>query len=150
MADNNGLSMQLTANDRIFFRSRLSYASCVLLVTCLGLASRSKQIPLPTFIALYAGDTLWALMVFLLIGILFPSLSTWRVAALAALFSLIIEVSQLYHAPWLDRVRHTRPGALVLGQGFLWSDLVCYAIGIALGLYAELTIEGLRRKKPLE
>jgi hypothetical protein len=28
-------------------------------------------------------------------------------------------------------VRETRLGALALGQGFLWSDIACYAVGIA-------------------
>ena len=42
------------------------------------------------------------------------------------------EFSQLYRAPWIDAVRATRLGALVLGQGFLWSDLWCYAAGVTL------------------
>jgi len=35
----------------------------------------------------------------------------------------------LYHAPWIDAARATRLGALDLGYGFLWSDLVCYLVG---------------------
>jgi len=31
-------------------------------------------------------------------------------------------------------VRGTLPGRLVLGAGFLWSDLVCYTAGVLLGL----------------
>jgi hypothetical protein len=42
----------------------------------------------------------------------------------------MIEVSQLYHAPWIDSVRHTTLGGLALGYDFDWRDLVCYAIGI--------------------
>jgi hypothetical protein len=30
-----------------------------------------------------------------------------------------------------------RVGGLVLGYGFLWSDLVCYAVGIGAGVLAE-------------
>ncbi len=104
---------------------------------CLGLLSRSKHIPLPAFIAAYAGDTLWALLVFLSFGWFFPARSTIHVALYAAAFSLGIELSQLYHAPWLDALRAHRLAALVLGQGFLWSDLVCYAGGIALGAVLE-------------
>ena len=43
-----------------------------------------------------------------------------------------IEGSQLCHAPWIDTIRHTRLGALVLGYGFLWSDIICYTVGAAL------------------
>ena len=46
-------------------------------------------------------------------------------------------MSQLYHAPWIDAIRDTLPGALVLGYGFLWSDLACYAAGVALGAGVE-------------
>lgn len=104
---------------------------------CLGLLSRSKQVPLPTFITAYAGDTLWALLVFLGFSWLFPAHPTVRVALYAAAFSLGIELSQLYHTPWLDALRDNRLVALVLGQGLLWSDLVCYAVGIMLGVVFE-------------
>lgn len=103
----------------------------------LGLLSRSKHIALPAFIATYAGDTLWALFVFLGFGGVFPAQPTIRIALYAAAFSLGIELSQLYHTPWLDALRANRWAALLLGQGFLWSDLVCYAMGIALGVVLE-------------
>lgn len=120
-------------------RSRLAYALLIALVIGLGLGSRSVSFSsyLPTFIREYAGDTLWALMAFLGFGFLFPKFSTWRVAALALSFAIFIECSQLYHAPWLDAIRHTRLGGLILGFGFLWSDLVCYVVGIALGVAFE-------------
>ena len=44
-----------------------------------------------------------------------------------------IEISQLYQAPWIDATRATRLGGLVLGHGFLWSDMVCYSVGIGVG-----------------
>lgn len=40
-----------------------------------------------------------------------------------------IELSQLYHALWIDAIRNTTLGGLIIGFGFLWSDLVCYTIG---------------------
>ena len=116
----------------------------------LGLASRSPQMPWPSFIATYAGDTLWALLVFLGFGFLFPRATTRHVALAAAAFSFFIELSQLYHAPWLDALRHHRLAALVLGQGFLWSDLVCYAVGIAIGTGAECASVPLRNKQDLQ
>jgi hypothetical protein len=118
-------------------RNRIIYAIIIILVVGLGLASRRYPDRLPEFIATYAGDTLWALMVFLLIGFLFPSLSTTKVAIITLCFSFCIEISQLYHAPWLDEMREYRLVALVLGRGFLWSDLVCYSVGVAMGVFGE-------------
>lgn len=120
-------------------RSRVIYALLIGLVMALGLGSRAKSIQpyLPDFISEYAGDTLWALMVFLGFGFLFPTFATGRVGTLALLFSIGIECSQLYHALWIDAIRHTRIGGLMLGFGFLWSDLVCYFVGILCGMGLE-------------
>lgn len=48
-----------------------------------------------------------------------------------------VELSQLYHAPWIDAIRTTIPGRLVLGTTFNWPDLPAYAVGIALGSLVE-------------
>jgi hypothetical protein len=103
----------------------------------LGIGSRRLAHSLPWFIAAYAGDTLWALAVFLGIGLLLPRASTGRVALLALAVSLMVEVSQLYHAPWIDSIRQTTLGGLILGYDFAWSDLLCYAIGVGLGVLIE-------------
>ncbi|HYH80804.1 MAG TPA: DUF2809 domain-containing protein [Longimicrobium sp.] len=100
----------------------------------LGLASRGFRGALPAFVGEYAGDVLWATMVFLLIVAAWPGVSTRRAAIGAAAFALAVELGQLYHAPWIDAIRQTRIGGLVLGFGFLWSDLVCHAAGVALAV----------------
>lgn len=109
------------------------YLGLIGVVLALGLASRRFGAVLPGFVAAYAGDTLWATLVFLGSAWLLPGWSTARLAALAAAFAAAIEISQLYQAAWINAIRHTVLGGLVLGFGFLWSDLVCYAVGIALG-----------------
>ena len=59
---------------------------------------------------------------------------------LAMAFSVAIELSQLYHAPWIDSIRQTTLGGLILGFGFLWSDLACYAAGVGIGVILELIV----------
>ncbi len=98
---------------------------------------RSSFMPLPPLVSKYGGDALWALMVFMGFGFLFPRASTLNVALLALTFALGVEFSQLYHAPWIDAVRATLPGKLVLGSSFNWSDLPSYALGVALGAWTE-------------
>ncbi|MFY0573037.1 DUF2809 domain-containing protein [Cystobacter fuscus] len=116
-------------------RSRAMLVPCLLLLVVLGLGSRSawaRQV-LPGFVTEYAGDTLWATLVYVGILLLWPRLSVGRAAAGALGFSLVIELSQLFHPPWLDALRANPFVALVLGRGFLVSDLFCYAVGVALG-----------------
>lgn len=118
-------------------RNRFHYALLVILTILLGLGSRKFPEILPSFLFLYLGDTLWALMVFFVLGFLLPRKSTIALGILAIGFSNVIEFSQLYHAPWIDQIRNTTLGALILGFGFLWSDLICYTIGIILGIGIE-------------
>jgi len=106
-------------------------------VIACGLLWRSGLIPLPQWLSNNGGDALWALMVFAGFGFLLPRASTLSVALLALTFSWGVEFSQLYHAPWIDSVRATIPGKLVLGNTFNWPDLPAYAVGVVLGVLAE-------------
>lgn len=121
-------------------RKRFVYLACVASVVALGLGSRRFGAYLPAFVAQYTGDTLWALMVFLGLGVIAPTTPTSRRAGLALVASYAVEVSQLYHAPWLDSLRHTRIGGLVLGFGFLWSDILCYTVGVVTGAGIEVVL----------
>lgn len=105
----------------------------------LGLLSR-KISGLPKIIELYSGDILWALMVFLIIAFIFNKKSTIFIISWAIIFSYSIEISQLYHSPLIDAIRNTTLGGLILGFGFLWSDLVCYTIGIIIGIIIDIMI----------
>ncbi len=118
-------------------RIRIVYALMAVAVIAVGLLWRSGLIPLPQWLSNNGGDALWALMVFVGIGFLIPRASTLVVALLALTFSWGVEFSQLYHAPWIDAVRATLPGRLVLGTTFNWPDLPAYALGIALGAWVE-------------
>lgn len=120
-------------------RSRLLYLILIIIVMILGILSR-KIGNLPEIISLYSGDILWALMVFLIISFIFNKKSTIFTIAWAIIFSYSIEISQLYHAPWIDAIRNTTLGSLILGFGFLWSDLVCYTIGILIGIVIDIII----------
>lgn len=126
-------------------RPRVVWLVLALLVMGLGLASRSKVFAWPPFVGAYVGDTLWALMVFLLLRFVAPTRPRAQLAAAALAFSFAVEFSQLSHAPWLEAARRTLPGRLVLGQGFLWSDLACYTVGVLLGLGVDFAM---RPKRP--
>ena len=119
-------------------RNRLWYFVAGCIVVALGLSSRRYATLLPDVLARYTGDTLYATMIFVGIGFLFPRWRSLRVAVVSLIFCFAIELSQLYHAPWIDNVRHKQVGGLVLGFGFLWSDLLCYTAGVALGLLVEI------------
>ena len=117
-----------------FLRGRNGYLVSSIVVIIAGLLSRQLRSSLPDFLSQYAGDTLWGLMVFLLISAIIPSYRALLRAKLSLAVAFAVEFSQLYKASWIEEIRQTTLGGLILGFGFLWSDLVCYSLGIAAGV----------------
>lgn len=116
---------------------RLKYFILTILTMLLGLLSRKFMAYLPDLIAPYLGDMLWATMVYFGFRFLFPKTKTEICFLIAIIFSFGIEISQLYQAQWINNLRATTLGALILGHGFLWSDLICYTIGVFIGCFID-------------
>ena len=114
-------------------KKRRIYFFMVVLTIGLGLASRKFIFVFPDPIAPYIGDTLWAMMVYFGFQFLHPNGTLIKSLLLAFIFSYLIEFSQLYQADWINQIRASTLGGLVLGYGFLIQDLVSYAIGILIG-----------------
>ncbi|MCP5520598.1 MAG: DUF2809 domain-containing protein [Verrucomicrobiales bacterium] len=119
-------------------RNRLTTGALLAVVIATGLFSRSALAErLPAFIVTYAGDTLWAVALFLFIGFVRPGIPTGTAACVTVAIAFAVEFSQLYQADWIRTIRHNRIGALLLGNGFLGSDLVCYTVGCLLGVMVD-------------
>src|SRR5262245_6894383 len=96
-------------------RSRLIYGFAAALTIGTALLWRSELLPLSDFLSKYGGDALWALVVFLGLGFAFRQASTLQLALGAVCIAWSVEFLQLYHATWIEGVRSTRLGRLVLG-----------------------------------
>ncbi|MFY8020181.1 MAG: DUF2809 domain-containing protein [Bacteroidia bacterium] len=105
-----------------------------------GLLCRKFQNLFPDDINLYLGDTIWAMMVYYFFRGFFFKHVIIQHALYCSLYCYITEISQLYHAPWIDSIRNTTIGGLVLGFGFLWSDIVAYTLGISLSILLEFLL----------
>ncbi len=49
------------------------------------------------------------------------------------------EVSQLYHAPWIDSIRGTTLDGFIPRFDFVWSDPARWSVGVGLSILIELT-----------
>ncbi len=111
---------------------RLKYFILFLLVLILGILSR-KINGIPLFI----GDILYAVLIYF--GFRFLIMDSKKSTSL--LFSLLfcfgIEFLQLVQIDWLITIRKTTLGHYILGQGFLWLDLLCYVIGTLLAFLID-------------
>lgn len=108
---------------------RRRFAAAAGLTVVIGLWSR--QLPgVPGSV----GDLLWSTMVFFLVCAGWPRAGRCRSGAVALTISWVVELTQLFHPLWLDRIRGTTVGHLVLGSTFVWTDLLAYAAGVATGI----------------
>ena len=98
------------------YRSRLLLLAGMVLVVGAGLASRSFPQALPLGLGGYPGDALWALLVFLALAFVKPGSRTSRLAMAALSVSYLVEAAQLYQDPWVNSIRSSTAGHLVLGQ----------------------------------
>ena len=121
--------------------NRLGFLVLAVVTIALGLWSRREG--WPDFVYQYVGDVLYATMAYFLCGFLLGSgVAAAKRTKLALAFCFAIELSQLWQDQPLTWLRSFQLGRLVLGQGFLWSDLACYAAGCLVGLATERLILG--------
>ncbi len=113
-------------------RLRIQYFIAVVICIGIGLGMRKfTWVPL-SISQSSAGDAIWAMMVYYGLRFLSPALNHRQSLIISLGFCYAIELSQIYHAPWIDGLRKTTLGGLVLGFGFLWSDILAYTLGVAL------------------
>ncbi|GAA4336759.1 DUF2809 domain-containing protein [Mucilaginibacter gynuensis] len=113
-------------------KQRLVYLALTLATIIIGLLSRHYAA-----IPLFVGDILYAVMVYFIVCFLFVNAHIKYVVIVALVFCYVIEFSQLYQAIWINDIRHTLFGRLVLGAGFLWSDLLCYTVGVSIAMLVD-------------
>ncbi|WP_447913964.1 ribosomal maturation YjgA family protein [Microbacterium phyllosphaerae] len=79
-------------------------------------------------VADFAGDALYAVMIYLVIATVFARARSWVVGTAAIVVCTLIEVFQLTGLPgvWAEAFWPVR---LVLGAGFDARDLIAYAVG---------------------
>lgn len=106
-------------------KKRINALFWISVTILLGLASRAIS-----FVPLWIGDALYGILIFFIVKFIHVKKTNRTVAARSLLLCYLIEFSQLYQAEWINKIRKTLPGRLVLGQGFLWSDLLAYTLGI--------------------
>jgi hypothetical protein len=100
-----------------------------------GLASR--RWPLPGVFAEYTGDALYVVLVHVGLAFVRPAARPGALFVAAWSIGAAIEASQAIDWPWLRELRAGRIGALLLGQGFQWQDLVAQAVGAGLAFAVD-------------
>lgn len=131
-------------------RYRLALLISLILIIPIGYGSRfhlnAEQEWLRNLLGNIAYESFWILLVVFLM----PHLPPFRVAVGVCLASFGIEFLQLWQPDWLQTLRATLFGKLVLGNAFYWLDFPQYGLGSLVGwLWVSLLARKTRVKRCL-
>lgn len=119
----------------MFKKHHFFYLTLIVVTIVLGILSRILT-GIPTFI----GDILYASMIYFGMRFLFATTTIQKAGIYALVLCFCIEFQQLYRAEWIVEIRRTTIGHYVLGQGFLWSDLGFYTIGVSMAFLIDFIL----------
>jgi len=123
-------------------RTRFIAASILAAVIPAGLIARSYRqgadsTTISGFLATYLGDTLWPIMFYFIGRGLFPNLSA-KILLLGTLgITLALEFGQLWNPPTVHWLRQQPIIGFILGNHFIWSDVICCTIGSCIAILAD-------------
>lgn len=116
-----------------FFNYRLALLASILVIVPLGLATKFYRGPGQEWLNNSFGGIPYEIFFVLLVVFIWPQLSALRAALAVCLATCLLEFLQLWHPPFLEAIRATLLGRLLLGNTFQWSDIPYYFIGSFLG-----------------
>ncbi|MEQ9359490.1 ribosomal maturation YjgA family protein [Coleofasciculus chthonoplastes] len=104
----------------------------IILIAPLGYAVRFYA-PAPEWLNDRLGSFAYEIFWILLVGLFFPQASPLWTAVGVCIVTCLLEVLQLWQSPFLQAIRATLLGRVILGNTFTWSDFPAYFIGSFLG-----------------
>ena len=115
-------------------RSRLRLFVVAACLVSVGLGTKVYVGPGDAWVHAHGGGLIYVCFWILAALLLWPRAAYWKVSGAVFLVTAGIEFAQLWTPSWLQAIRATRPGALVLGTTFSPADFVYYALGAVAAL----------------
>lgn len=116
-----------------FFRDRLAWLISILVIVPLGLMMKFYRGPGQEWLNNSFGGVTYEIFWILLLVLIWPKMSAVSASVGVCLATCLLEVMQLWQPPFLQAIRATLIGRLVLGNTFQWSDFPYYFMGSFLG-----------------
>ncbi len=89
--------------------------------------------PVPGWLRDASGGVAYVVFWMLVVAATKPMIPAFRLAAAVLAITCGVEFLQLWHPAWLEAIRQTLAGRLILGTTFDWLDFPPYAVGAVLG-----------------
>ncbi len=119
--------------DRRFLKYQIALLISIIVIIPLGYVVRFSRGPAPEWFNDSFGSIAYEVFWILLVVLILPRFSQIRAAVAVCLATCGVEFLQLWTPPFLQAMRATLPGRLILGNHFTWSDFISYFVGSFLG-----------------
>ncbi len=116
-----------------FFRYRLALLISIAAIVPLGLTVKFYRGPGQEWLNNSFGGVPYEIFWILLVVFIWPQISALWASLGVCIATCLLEFLQLWQPPFLQAIRATLIGRLVLGNTFQWSDFPYYFIGSFLG-----------------
>ena len=125
-------------------RLRIGYAvaSLVILIAEALIALYVRD----AFIRPYGGDILVTLLICCMIRVVLPQGYRLPIAGGVLLFAVLVEIGQYFGLVYLLGLGHIAFFRILIGTGFSWWDMVCYAVGGLLFVGVDAAVSPTRFK----
>lgn len=120
------------SREHIVNRCRISLAILLFVVALLGYWLRFDA-PIAATLRDGLGGAAYVIFFVLGIAIIKPASSAARIALIVLGVTCVLEFLQLWHPLWLERIRRTFLGRVLLGTTFDWTDFPPYLAGALIG-----------------
>lgn len=127
------------------FKYRIALLASLSIIVPLGFITKFYPGPGHNWLNNVFGGVPYDIFWILLIAYLRPKVSPLKIALGVCLMTCALEFLQLWQPPFLQAIRLTSLGRLVLGNSFSWLDFPYYFIGSALGW---AWVRSLRHRSP--
>jgi len=122
-------------------KSRRRLACLLVPWVVLGLATKVYTGPGETWVRFQAGGVFYVGFWTILVLVVWPGVSSATVAGAVVFVTCCVEVLQLWHPPFLEWVRSSWSGQLLLGNSFSWWDFPPYFVGGLIGYIVARTVK---------
>jgi hypothetical protein len=107
----------------------------------LGLFTRYYDGWAADFVNYSLGGVIYVTFWCLLVSLIFPGAPRGKVCGWVVVITSLLECLQLWHPPWLEQLRSSLAGQMLLGTTFVWTDFIGYLAGGFIAWFWFYTVE---------
>ncbi|MFC2138448.1 DUF2809 domain-containing protein [Bacteroidota bacterium] len=117
----------LAIKNQIFSKINFITIIAIVSITILGFGSKFYNGPINEWVNNSLSGMFYVIFWCLVVFLFFKS--PIKISIIIFLITVLLEFMQLWHPPLLERIRSTFLGRTLIGNSFVWTDIIYYFVG---------------------